>query len=180
MTCLDQRQVRAAGAIAGGSLAWYALKTRARHEKVVARALASKGVEHFLPLQRVRRRWSDRFQLIEVPLFSTYLFVRLHPEQRLQALAVRGAVCLLGSGGTPTPVPDGEIEAVRRLMASGLALDVHTRLRPGQRVRIRSGPLRGIEGTLLRRRGRTQLVVAVDLIGQGAALTIDGLDVEAA
>src|SRR5262245_33069439 len=103
------------------TLAWFALRTRARHEKLVARALAERGVECFLPLSRERHRWSDRFTIVEVPLFSTYLFVRLDPGERAP-VHVRGAVALVALGDRPTPVDDDAVEALLRLAAAGVPL----------------------------------------------------------
>lgn len=161
-------------------IAWYALKTRSRHEQLVARSLRERGVDCFLPLLRERHRWSDRSRVVDVPLFSTYVFVRIDPRDRFEALRTRGAVSLLGTNGEPTPVPDAEIDAIARLVAAGAPLERHRLLVEGQRVRIRSGPFRGIEGTLIHRQGRSKLLLSVDLLRQGAALTIDGLDVEPA
>jgi transcription antitermination factor NusG len=161
-------------------LAWYALRTRARHEKVVARALRDRGVECFLPVSCERHRWADRTVTVEVPLFSTYLFVHLDWPREVGSLRTRGVLSLVMAGETPAPVAAPEIEALLRLAAAGVPLERHRFLRSGQRVRVRSGPFRGIEGTLLRRKGREKLVVNVDIFQQAAALTLDGLDVEAA
>jgi transcriptional antiterminator NusG len=154
------------------ALAWFALKTRSRHEKVVAEGLRRRGVECFLPLARARRRWSDRVREIETPLFSTYLFVRIDPAERLRALETRGAVALLGN---PTPVPDAEIESLRAL---GAVLEPHPYVETGRLVRVKAGPFRGVEGRLVRRRGRTRLVIAVELLKQAAAMEVDAADVE--
>jgi transcription antitermination factor NusG len=160
--------------------AWYALKTRSRHERVVRDALELRGIECFLPVSRDRHRWSDRIRLVETPLFSTYLFVRLPVAPPRPSVGVKGVVELVSMGGVPAPVGDEEVDALRRLSFAGVALERHRFLRSGQRVRIRSGPFRGIEGTLVRRKGREKLVINVDLFAQAAALTLDGLDVEAA
>ena len=162
------------------ALAWYAVKTRSRHEKVVRDALVERGIECFLPLSREKHRWSDRVQIVEVPLFSTYLFVRLPAARPRPSVNAKGVVSLVSLGGEPAPVPASDVEALQRLAAGGVALERHVFLRSGQRVRIRSGPFRGIEGTLLRRKGKEKLVINVDIFAQAAALTLDGIDVEAA
>jgi transcription antitermination factor NusG len=162
-------------------VAWFALKTRSRHEKLVARELAGGGVECFLPLVRRRHRWSDRVKTVELPLFTTYLFTRIDPVyDRLRVLKARGAVAFVGVYGEPLPVDEGEIDALRRLVTGGAPIEPHRFLRRGQRVRIRGGPFRGIEGTLIRCDGRTQVVISVDVLKQAAALEIDAADVEPA
>ena len=101
-------------------------------------ALALRGVECFLPLSRERHRWSDRIQLVEAPLFATYLFVRLPVAAPRPSVNVRGVVELVRFGAEPAPVGDAEVEALRRLVHGGVALERHRFLRSGQRVRIRS------------------------------------------
>jgi transcription antitermination factor NusG len=163
--------------------AWYALKTRSRHEKVVARALTERGVACFLPTWRKRSRWSDRVKTVELPLFSTYVFVRLDgldPAARRSVLSARGAVALVGSGGVPAPVADAEIGALQSLVAAGAPLEPHRFLRRGQRARVCSGPFRGVEGTLVKRDARSKLVISVELFRRAVALTIDAGDVEPA
>jgi transcription antitermination factor NusG len=162
-------------------LAWYALKTRSRHEKLVHEALATKGIECFVPLSREKHRWSDRIQVVEVPLFATYVFVRLPIAPPRPSVNTKGVVSLVAFGdGEPARVDEKEISALQRLVAGGVALERHTFLKSGQRVRIRSGPFRGIEGTLVRRQGKERLVINIDICAQAAALTLDGIDVEAA
>jgi transcription antitermination factor NusG len=158
---------------------WFALKTRSRHEKVVAEALRGREIECFLPVARARRRWSDRITEIEEPLFSTYLFVRIDPAERLRVLQTRGAVALLGDGARPTPVDDAEVEALRALVLAGASLEPHPYLEAGRFVRVKGGPFRGVEGRLVRRRGRLRLVITVDVLRQAAALEVDAADVEA-
>lgn len=162
------------------AVAWYALKTRSRHEKLVAQALRERGVTCVCPLMRQRNRWSDRLQVVEVPLFSTYVFVQIDPLERVDVLCTRGAVAILGAGGVPTPVADHEIDALIMLALAGAPLEPHRFLRQGQRVRVRGGPFRGIEGTLVRADGKSKIVIAVDLIKRAAALEIDAADVEGA
>lgn len=162
------------------SVAWFALKTRSRHEKLVARALEEGGIECFLPLIRARHRWRDRYQDVALPLFSTYLFVRIDPLERLRVLRARGAIALVGAAGRPVPVAESEIGALRTLVEAGAPLEPHRFLACGQRVRVRAGPFRGVEGVLVRRQGKTKIVIAIDVLKQAAALAIDAADVEPA
>lgn len=160
-------------------VAWYAVKARPRHERVVARGLEERGVRCFLPLWRRLRRWSDRLKVVETPLFPTYLFVEIAPRQRLDVVRVRGAIDLVG-GREPVAVDPEEIDALLRLAAGGAVLEPHVFLREGQRARVSSGPFRGVEGFLVERRPRSKLVVSVTLFSQSVALTLDAGDVEPA
>jgi transcription termination/antitermination protein NusG len=159
---------------------WYALLTRARHEKVVAHRLHERGVAAFLPLVTQVRHWRRRKIKVELPLFSCYVFAKLQPtnEDRLRALRVDGVFSFVGPRGTGTPIPDEQIESVRTLIEGRMAWGAHPFLKIGQRVRIRSGALNGVEGILVSRSGETTLVVSVDAIQRSLAVRIEGYDVE--
>jgi transcription termination/antitermination protein NusG len=161
---------------------WYALLTRARHEKIIAHRLSERGVTTFLPLLTEVRRWSDRKKTIESPLFSCYVFAKLMPtnEGRLTALRIDGVFSLVGTRGEGTPIPDGQIDAVRILIEERLPWHSHPFLKIGQRVRIRSGALDGVEGILVSRSGESTLVVSIDAIQRSLAVRIEGYDVEPA
>src|SRR5581483_10697295 len=161
---------------------WYALLTRARHEKIVAQRLREVGVTSFLPLVSEVRKWSDRKKLVEFPLFSCYVFAKLTPtnEGRLKALRIEGVYSLVGIWGEGTPIPEEQIEAVRRIVEQRLAWHAHPFLQIGQRVRIRSGALDGVEGILVGRSGESTLVVSIDAIQRSLAVRIDGYNVEPA
>lgn len=161
---------------------WYALLARARHEKIVAHRLRERGVTAFLPLVSEVRRWSDRKKTVEFPLFSCYVFAKLLPtnEGRLTALRIDGVYGLVGSRGEGTPIPDEQIDAVQKIMAERLPWRSHVFLKIGQRVRIRSGALDGVEGILIARSGESTLIVSIDAIQRSLAVRIEGYDVEPA
>src|ERR1035441_9589738 len=94
---------------------WYGLHTRPRHEKIVAQRLQERGVTAFLPLVTEVHRWSDRKKTVQVPLFSCYVFAKFAPNrsERLRVLRVDGVFSLVGARGEGTPIPDGQIDAVR-------------------------------------------------------------------
>lgn len=157
---------------------WYALRTRARHEKQVRDRLASQGIEPFLPTVIRVSRWKDRKKRVEWPLFSGYCFARFHGAQRLAVLQVPGVVQVVGSAsGRPEPIPDEEIEALRRLMTTTLAIDPFPHLQEGMAVEVVRGPLQGVRGTLLRKATQYRLILGVSLIQQGASVEIDIDDV---
>jgi len=158
---------------------WYALHTRPRHEKVVQR-LAERGVKTFLPVITEVRRWSDRKKSVELPLFSCYVFARFVPQraERLQVLRVDGVLGLVGARGEGAPIPESEIGAVRALLKHSLPWSEHPFLEIGQRVRIRSGALDGMEGILLGRSGERSLVISVNAIQRSLSVKVEGYEVE--
>ena len=159
---------------------WYALLVRARHEKIVTQRLKEVGVTSFLPTIMQERRWSDRKKMVEFPLFSCYVFAKLSStnEGRLKALRIDGVYSLVGTHGEGTPIPDEQIDAVRRITEEHFEWHTQPFLKIGQRVRIRSGALDGVEGILTARSGESTLVVSVDAIQRSLAVRIEGYDVE--
>jgi transcription antitermination factor NusG len=161
---------------------WYGLQTRPRHEKIVAHRLAEKGVTTFLPLINEVHRWSDRKKTVQVPLFGCYVFAKFIPNriERLRVLRVDGVFGLVGSKGEGSPIPDDQIEAVRSLVETELPWSSHPFLKIGQRVRIRSGVLDGLEGILVSRNGDRSLVISIDAIQRSLAVRVEGYEVEPA
>src|ERR1700722_15818081 len=159
---------------------WYGLHTRPRHEKIVAHRLAEKGVTTFLPLVTEVRRWSDRKKSVQLPLFSCYVFARFIPkrEDRLRVLRVEGVFGLVGARGEGASIPEEQIDAVRSLIEGNLPYAAHPFLKIGQRVRIRSGALDGLEGILVSRNGDRTLVISVDAIQRSLAVRVEGYEVE--
>ena len=159
---------------------WYALYTRPRHEKQVFQELSSKGIEAFLPTYKVRRRWSDRYKVVEEPLFKNYLFVKVKDFNRgyYDTLRLYGAVAFVMFDGKPAQIPACEIEAIRRLVESELPYDPHPYLKVGRKVRVRSGPLEGCEGILMRKKGLARLVLNVNLLQQSVSAEVDADTVE--
>lgn len=157
---------------------WYALYTRSRHEKFVDGELQKKGFETFLPIRRIKRHWSDRIKEITEPIFSSYLFVHIPLRDRVEILKTRGSVRLVSFNSTPTPVSEGELEAVRRFIQEKILVDPYPYLGEGNRVYVRSGPLKGIEGFIVRKNKHTRLVISLDLLFQSISVEIDEALVE--
>lgn len=160
---------------------WYAVQTRARHEKVVSERLQEQGLTTFLPMVSEVHRWSDRRKKVELPLFSCYVFVRMVPsnEARVRVHRVNGVFGVVGVRGEGTPIPDEQIQAVRTLISEQLPWSFHPFLKIGQRVRIRGGSMDGVEGVLVARNRDRTLVVSIDAIQRSLAVRIEGYDVEA-
>jgi transcription antitermination factor NusG len=159
---------------------WYGLQTRPRHEKIVAQRLHERGVNAFLPLISEVHRWSDRKKSVEMPLFSCYVFAKFvhNRSERLRVLRVEGVFGLVGSRGEGSPIPEEQIEAVRNVVQGKIPWSSHPFLEIGQRVRIRSGALNGIEGILTARDGERRLVISVDAIQRSLAVRVEGYEVE--
>lgn len=159
---------------------WYAVWTRSRQEKAAAGALAQVGIHYYLPLRPELRQWSDRKQLVEVPLFSGYLFVYVNPlkEARLKVLKVPGVVAFVGNQTGPLPIPNKEIEDIQTVLASGANCSVQPSLKEGDRVRVVRGALAGVEGMLVRANSESRLLISIDMIRQSLAVSISSADVE--
>jgi transcription antitermination factor NusG len=158
---------------------WYAAYTCANHEKCVAAELGAREVEHFLPLYSSVRRWKDRRVSLDLPLFSGYVFVRLALGERLRVVQIPSVVRLVGFNGLPTALPDTEMEIMRSGLCDRLRAEPHPFLTEGRRVRVRSGPLAGMWGILLRRKGKARFVISVELIMRSMAVEMDEADLEA-
>ena len=155
------------------SYPWFALQIRTRHEMNVADYLQGKGYEWFLPLYKTRRRWSDRVKEVSSPLFPGYLFCRFNPHDRLPILKTPGVTQIVGYNHVPVPVDEQEIEAIRRLIASGLPNFPCAFLQVGSKVRIEAGALRGLEGILTELKGKRRLVLSITLLQRSVAVEID-------
>jgi transcription antitermination factor NusG len=159
--------------ICGANSQWFALRAAAGREKAVAVQLRSKGYEEFLPVFRSKRQWSDRVKELDLPLFPGYLFCRFDFNHRLPILITPGVKLIVGSGKLPMPVTDAEVEALRRVVASGAAAEPHDYLSVGQRVRIREGSLAGLEGILVEAKNSWRMILSVELLRRSVAVEID-------
>jgi transcription antitermination factor NusG len=165
---------------AAEELRWYALHTRARHERVVEHRLREQGMETFLPTVRETHRWSDRKKTVEVPLFSCYVFVRciLNSDDRTRVYRVESVHGFVGTRGAGMAIPDEQIESVRTALSQPAPCRSHPFLKVGQRVRVCGGAMDGVEGVFLSENGDQSLVISVDVIQRSLAIRIDGYDVK--
>jgi len=155
---------------------WYAAYTCANHEKGVTQQLERRSVECFLPLYESVRRWKDRRVRLQLPLFPGYVFVRLALRDRLQVLGIPSVVRLVGFDRHPTPLPVEEIETIRTCLARRQLMSPHRYVRRGQQVRVLSGPLEGLTGTVVRQKNRTRFVISLELLMRSVAVEIDSAD----
>lgn len=158
---------------------WFAVYTICRHEKRVAAHFESRAIEYYLPLYRSRRMWKDGSKVIlDQPLFPGYVFVHVARQQRVPVLEVPGVLWVVGkSGSQPTPLPEFEIETLRSAL-DPLRAEPYLLLAAGQRVRIRSGALSGIEGIVVRQKSSFRVVITLELIMQSIAVEVNAEDLE--
>ena len=160
---------------------WYAIRTRSRHEKVAVRELELQSITVFLPLMGSIRQWSDRRTKVEMPLFPGYAFVRvgyLSPD-RLRVLRTTGVVGFVGQNPAGTWIPDEQIESIRTILERGIPVKEHPFLNVGQRVRVRTGSLSGVEGILVAVKGARTLVISVEPIQRSLCISLDDYQIEA-
>ena len=165
---------------AGEEPRWYAIHTRARHEKAVTAQLERIGVTTFLPLIRQTHRWSDRQKTIQCVLFDCYTFVCLqaYSQKHFHIVKTPGVIGFVGVRGVGLPLPEKEIEDIRTLLANSIPCSPYPFLGTGRRVRIRGGCMDGLEGILVAKNSDQSLVVSIDMIQRSVAVRIDGYDVE--
>lgn len=146
---------------------WFAVYTKCRHEKRVAQHLVQREIAHYLPLYRTERNWKNSMHVaLDLPLFPGYVFVNVSSSERVRALQVPGVVRMVGGlDGKPASISDDEIESMRVGLRDRCAKP-HPHVTAGQRVRIRSGALAGIEGTVVRVKNGLRVVLTLDLIMQ--------------
>jgi transcription antitermination factor NusG len=152
---------------------WFALQVRTRQEASVAQQLNGQGYERFLPLYKLRKRWSDRIKEVNSPLFPGYLFCRFNPQDRLPILKTPGVIQIVGFNNGPAVVDEAEIHSIQTLVAAGVPHQPWPFLAAGDRVRIESGPLLGLEGILIDVRRSHRLVLSVTLLQRSVAVEID-------
>jgi transcription antitermination factor NusG len=156
---------------------WYAVYTCANHEKRISAQFNERSIENFLPLYESVRRWKDRRMRIEVPLFPGYVFVRHSLKNRLSILQVPGVVRLVGFNNVAAPLPEEDIETLRNGLQRSSPAEPHPYLTAGRRVRIVCGPFEGLEGVLLRRKGKLRVVLSIHLIMRSVAIDVDMADI---
>ena len=156
---------------------WYAGYTAARHEKRVAEHFQQRGVEHFLPLYETIHRWNNGRHRVQLPLFPSYIFVRIALQDKLRVLEVPGFVRLVGFNSVPCALPEGDIEKMKDAFSRGALAEPYPYLSVGTRVEVRNGPLQGMTGILLRRQNKYRVVISVDLIMRSMIVEVEASDV---
>jgi len=157
---------------------WYAACTRSRHEKKVAQYLLQKSVVCFLPLCNEVHQWKNGKANVELPLFPGYVFVNSAPADLIRVLQTPGVVRFVTTKGSPTSIPEAELESVRAVATSDVIAEIHPFQDFGARVRITQGPLRGIEGILVSQKGSSRVILSITLIMRSVSVEVAVHDFE--
>jgi transcription antitermination factor NusG len=155
------------------TFSWFALQIRSRWEGTAAGLLRSKGLETFLPTYTSKRKWSDRFKVVDSPLFPGYVFCRFDVHNRLPVLITPGVISVVGRGKKPIAIDDSEILSIQAAIQSGIHLEPWPYVEIGERVRIKDDVLNGMEGILMSFKGSHRVVISVTLLRRSVALEID-------
>ena len=152
---------------------WFAVNVRTGREHFSVHCLQIRGYEVFFPTYRHRITWSDRVKIVDKALFPGYLFCHTDPGVTAKIVTAPGVIRIVGNGCRPLPVAAHELEAVQRIVQTGVTAEPSSPLDVGDRVLIQAGPLRGIEGALLIAKNRYRLVVSISLLGRAVNAEID-------
>jgi len=160
---------------------WYPLYTRSRHEKFVESALIEKGIESFTPTVVLRKRWSDRIKFIEQPLFKSYCFAKFSLEDKITVVSQPGVANIVHFKNQYIPIQDSVIDSLRILIKSKVKIDPHPYLKIGDKIAVKEGPLKGVEGYIIEKRNKNvTLVISIEAIASSIKCVVDAADIESA
>jgi transcription antitermination factor NusG len=167
-----------ASSMADATARWFALYTTPRHEKRVAAHLRENLIETFVPVYRSVHLWKNRTRAaLELPLFPCYVFVRIVPSHRGSVLSAPGVLSIVGSRREAWPLPDFEIEKLRTGLGQ-LKVEPHPYLTAGDRARIRSGPLAGLEGVVVQKKNGVWVVLTIEAIMRSISIEVEMSNLE--
>lgn len=158
-------------AVAPETTNWYAIKVRTRAESTVSDLLRIRGLNPYCPMQKERRRYSDRMKVVETAVFPGYLFCRFDANKKLPIISTPGVEYIVSVAGAPVAIPQREMENIRRAIEAGACAAPY--FKEGQRVRVTHGPLSGVEGIVAREAGCDRLVISIELLSRSVSLHID-------
>lgn len=156
---------------------WHVIYTMPKAEKKIFSAFQQKGIEAFLPLYKDIRQWSDRKKKIEVPLFPNYIFVKVPPKERYQVLKVNGVIRYLTDEGKPSVVPEDTINSIR-IMLYGAPVVSSNDYKKGEKLRVTGGPMTGLCGVLVERKGKYRLAVSIDIMQRSVLIEVPTQNLE--
>lgn len=153
---------------------WYAAYTKSRTEKKILERLTENGFEAYLPIQRKRRQWSDRLKWVEEPLIKSYIFIRVNEKQYYDAINTPGLVCYVTFEGKAAPIPDWQIDLLKKLLNEGAEMEVSgDRFAPGEKIIVVRGTLVGMQGEMVEYRGRKKVLVRLGSTGTNILITVN-------
>jgi len=170
---LTERELCPKSEIPAFPLPWFAVVIKPQHERAVQEGLQLKGMESFLPTYLTTRRWSDRVKRLQLPLFPGYVFCRFERSERVPVLRTPGVRSIVSFGAEIVPVPEEEIDRIRLIVSSGAAVEPWPFLKIGQRVRVHTGALAGMEGILAEDRNVTRVVVSMEFLQRSVAVMLN-------
>lgn len=162
-------------------LSWMAFRTRVRAEKLVARIIAGRGIETYVPVREERRRWSDRWKVVETPVFNCYVFARPPRDSWHRLLEIGHVWCVVRDGDAPALIAQHEIDNLRRFVGAlgdaepEVAIELPA---VGELVTIARGPFAGIAGRVTSHRGGYRLSVSIEAAALTASVVIDAVDLD--
>lgn len=157
---------------------WYVAYTCSRHEKCLAEQCEQRGITSFLPLYTAQRQWKQRRAEVRLPLFPSYVFVRMALAERFRVLALPGMVSLVSFKGLPAVVPETQIEALKRAVILGRA-EPCAYLQEGQRIRVTAGPLVGLEGIIQEVKNDLRVIVSFEWMNRSVSISLNATELEA-
>ncbi|MCB0606275.1 MAG: UpxY family transcription antiterminator [Lewinellaceae bacterium] len=153
-------------------LKWFVAYTHYKSEKKVSSRFQHKGLEVYLPMRKVKSKWSDRIKEVEFPLFTCYVFVRTTPGRLSQVADIDGLARFLSFGNELATVKDHEIELIRKMIRDYEDVKAEPLFTAGQRIRIAKGPLCGLEGILQKEKGKNRFLIAIEGLRQSLSIEI--------
>jgi len=151
---------------------WIAVYTKSRHEKVVIRELEKKNIEAYCPILKERRQWSDRKRWVEFPLFRSYVFIKIELKNSLYILQTMGVHHIIKFQGNISTIPDGIIQNIKSMIDGGFTVEQVEYFVKGDEVKVVDGPLKGMEGIVVKIKNENKLVLKVAAIHQAIAVQI--------
>lgn len=151
---------------------WYAFYTFPRAEKKVSEKLVKHGIEHYLPLMKTLKQWSDRKKMVIEPVFKSYIFIKVTPEDIKKVIPIDGILKVISFGNIPQSIPDDQIKFLRLLLESPDEIEISSTLQTGDQVRIIQGPLAGAEG-FLSNIGSKNFKINIEIVGHSIAVAVN-------
>lgn len=156
---------------------WYAVQVKPKAEVLASRLLTAVGYETFCPTTKQRRKWADRVKVVEEAAFAGYLFARQTGAIAARIVDAGVVIRIVGFGGEAMPVDETEMHSLRILFGSGIPTSACSFSQPGDPIKVRHGPLKGVEGKLLRRSQRCTVIVSVSLLQRSIMAEVEEADV---
>ncbi len=155
-------------------LNWYALYTKSRHEKLVESELLKKGIPAYTPKRTIKNKWSDRIKSVEEPLFKSYCFAKFCLKDKITVLSQAGVVSIVNFNQQCIPISESVINSLKILIENNISLDPYPYLKVGDRIVIKAGPLKDVEGFIIeKRKNNSTLVVSVHAISSSVKCFVD-------